>query len=74
MSLLHAVSSAVYAESGHQRHEKNSAYFKGEAIRHLRLQISEPESQKLTYSVIYAVTLLLWVQVRRSFDKNGRRG
>ena len=62
-AVLCTTAGALYAHSGDAMHGYHFMYFKGQAIHHLNRQLSKFDDCRLHVSTLYAVCLLLWVEV-----------
>ena len=62
-AILCTTSGALYAYKGEESHGISAVYFKGQAIHHLKHELSKTANGALSVSTIYAVSLLLWIEV-----------
>lgn len=61
-AILCTTSGALYAHSGDVKHGFYATYFKGQAIHHLKNELSKDDGYNLKISTAYAVSLLLWIE------------
>lgn len=62
-ALLCTTSAALYAKGGDSKHKSSALYYKGQAILYLKQKLSDPDDKALDISSIYAISLLLWIEV-----------
>ena len=63
-ALLCTTSGALYAHHGDEKHGYYAMYFKGQAISYLKHELAKVDNGLLGISTLYAMSLLLWVEVR----------
>ena len=65
-ALLCTTAGTIHAYSGNEKHGQQMMHFKGEAICHLQRELSSLDLRPFPVSTLYAVALLLWVEVLSS--------
>lgn len=62
-AILCTTSGTIYSYFGHAKEGLRAMYFKGEAIQHLKRELSKTDGSSWRMSTLYGVSLLLWVEV-----------
>jgi hypothetical protein len=62
-AILCTVTGMLYSHGRQVREGLHAMYFKGQAIHHLKQELSKTDDKAWKMSTLYAVSLLLWVEV-----------
>ena len=72
-AILCAVTGMLYSHGRQARERLHAMYFKGQAIHHLKQELSKPHDSMWKVSTLYAVSLLLWQEVSVTYFKVPRQ-